>query len=162
MFLAYVCRFWIKLSLWFACVGFFCLFLLCLVGVVFCLCVWVFFLFLKPFWFAGAWQEMSPSNNNPGLAGENPGSALLRNGRVGLGRLQFQQLRADCLWLRAASSGGLLWAFLFVFSCFKNSNILRNGDISICEDLISHSFCFAYRIVWTVLKQIWIENKISF
>lgn len=117
MFLACGCRLWIKLSS------------VCICGVfllVFIVFGWLFF-FFKPFRFAGARQEMSPSNNNSGLAGENPGSAPLRNGGVGLGRLRFQQLHADCLWQRPVSLGGCCWLFFFVFSCFKSSNILRSG-----------------------------------
>lgn len=152
MFLAYGCRLWIKL------------FSVCMCGVFFACfyCVWLAF-FLKPFRFAGAWQEMSLSNNSSGLAGENPGSAPLRNGGVGLGRLRFQQLHADCLWLRAASSGGCCW--LFFFFCLlmlKKLKYTEKWDISIGEDFISYSFCFAYWIVWTVLKLIWIKNKTCF
>lgn len=68
---------------------------------------------------------MSP-NNSSGLSGENPGSAQLRNGGVGLGRLWFQQLRADYLWLRAASSGFAVGLFCLLI-LKKHSSVLRSG-----------------------------------
>lgn len=84
---------------------------------------------------------MSPSNSDSGLAGENPGLALLRNGGTGLGGLRFQQLVAESCFFR-----GLLWVwfFFFLLLMLKKLKYLDKWSISIGKDFISHSFCFAF------------------
>lgn len=86
----------------------------------------------------------------------------LRNGGVGLGRLRFQQLGADGLWLRAAFWGGCCGLLFLVFSCFKSSNILRSRVFPLVRASSRTHFGFTYWIAWTALKLIWIKNKTCF
>lgn len=156
MFVAYGCKLWLKLfSACMRAVGCFVVVIWLVHFIYLCVCVCV-----KPFRFAGAWQEMSPSNNSSELAGESPGQAALRNDGCARGGSSS----SSCLQVARGCVLPLRWALVgsLAFSLPETIKHTEEWDISVGENCISHSFCIAYWIFWTVLRLIAVQNKTCF
>lgn len=134
-----------------------------LVVVLLLLVLFIFYLFIsacacvKPFRFAGAWQEMSPSNNSSELAGESPGQAALRNDGCARGASSS----SSCLQVAPGCLLPLRWA-PWLFSLPETIEHSEEWDISVGKNRVSCSFRVAYWIFWTVLKLIAVQNKACF